>query len=180
MKISKLLLSIVCVLALTTALSFNSEAQTKVTKVYSKTNGTTDKRTYTYNTTDSKWYVAQTMKQNTLTTTRDSVVYNIDSVNVASYETGILEVQVLGMNDSLGIRVAGKKIVSYKSVAGTITLGTITDVIVDRDAGLQNTNLGGATFSITSTGTRIFITVKGKIPYILRWESLTSKQRLYL
>lgn len=155
------------------AFSVTGTAQTyKEKKVYVKS---TDSRIYHY--TDSKWNVFASQKQSTAKTTDSTLTY-IDTITVASNESGILEVQVIGYNDSLSIAVTGKKIVRYKKVAGTLTLGSITDVLATEvDTGLQNTSVGGATWTIVAASNQIYVRIKGKVPYNIDWECLRSQQK---
>ena len=166
-------LKILTIAFLTMLIGMTAVAQKPVaTKTYYKS---TDNRNYYFHT--NKWYVANEQKQG-LKTTTDSAFYYIDTISVADNESGILEVQLLGYNDSLSIAITGKKIVRYKKVAGTLTLGTATDVLATEvDTGLQNTSLGGAAWTITSANNQIYIRIKGKTPYKILWESLRTLQK---
>lgn len=151
-------------------LSTTVEAQTYKSKpLFIKS---TDGRAYFY---DNGWQGLGKQSITALTTT-DSAYNYIDSVIVASNESGILEVQVLGFNDSLALKVLGKQIVSYSKVGGTLTLGTPTSILTKTtDSGLQYTNIG-STWDIVAVSNNIYIRVKGKLTYSIRWESIKVRQ----
>lgn len=155
------------------AFSFTGTAQTyKEKKMYVKTS---DNRVHHY--TNSQWNVVVSQKESTKHTT-DSTFYYIDTITVAANESGILEVQVIGYNDSLSIAITGKKIVRYKKVAGTLTLGTATDVLATEvDTGLQNSPSGGAAWTIVAASNQIYVRIKGKNTYNVYWESLRTQQK---
>ncbi len=106
----------------------------------------------------------------TLTTT-DSAVNVIDSIIIADDEAGIIEVQTVGFNDSLGLAVTGSKIMRYVKTAGTLTLGSATNTLASStDAGL-----GTATWSVAASDDNIIVTVKGKLNYEVLWRANTRK-----
>lgn len=169
----KLFKFLVPLLMLFVGFSVPIDAQTyKEKKLYVKS---TDNRVMHY--TASQWNVVTSQKLSTAKTTDSTLTY-IDTITVANNEAGILEVQVTGYNDSLSIAVTGKKIVRYKKVAGTLTLGSITDVLATEvDSNLQNTPLGGATWTIVAASNQIYVRIKGKVPYNIYWDCLRTQQK---
>jgi hypothetical protein len=159
-------------LLISLAYSFTASAQTyKEKKMYYKGS---DGRIHHY--TSSKWNVVVSQKESTATTTDSTLTY-IDTITVANNESGILEVQMIGYNDSLSIAVTGKKIVRYKKVGGTLTLGSITDILATEvDTDLQNGS-GGSTWTIVAASNEIYVRIKGKVPYNIYWECLRTKQK---
>jgi hypothetical protein len=103
--------------------------------------------------------------QQAILTTTDSVVTTISTVTVAAEEVGILQIDVVGFNDSLGIGVTGTKIVRYAKHGGTLTLGTPTSILTSA----TDTGLGTATWSVTTSSNNIIVTVKGKDTYTVKW-----------
>jgi hypothetical protein len=136
--------------------AMNSEAQTR--KLYLKSY---DGSLMNYGTISTK-------------TTTDSTLRALDSIVVNSGEGGLVEVQVVGFNDSLSKSVTGSYIARYNKVAGTLTLGTPTAVSTK----VTDTELGTATFSLTASGNNIIVQIKGKDTYSIRWTSVV--RRLYL
>jgi len=125
----------------------------------------------------SKWISTEFRKQSTLTTT-DSAYNTIATIPIAANEAGILDVQVTGYNDSLSIAVTGRQVVRYKKVAGTLTLGTPSNILAkETDTGLQYTNIG-STWDISTSSDNIIIRVKGKLTYKIKWESRVKPQIL--
>ncbi|MFT3680704.1 MAG: hypothetical protein QM791_23790 [Ferruginibacter sp.] len=119
-----------------------------------------------------KWIPTEYRHQATLTTT-DSAYQTIDLLEVASNEAGIIEVQVLGYNDSLSIAVTGKQIVRYKKVAGTLTVGTASNILAKE----TDTGLSTATWDISTSSNNIIIRVKGRLNYTVKWESRVKIQK---
>ncbi len=137
-------------------LTMNSEAQTKKLYLRNYNGGLLN-----YGTISTK-------------TTTDSTLRALDSIVVNSGEAGLVEVQVVGFNDSLSKSVTGSYIARYNKVGGTITLGTPTAVSTK----VTDTELGTATFSLTTSGNNIIVQIKGKDTYTIRWTSVV--RRLYI
>jgi hypothetical protein len=112
--------------------------------------------------------------RNAVMTTTDSSNHAIDSILIASGEAGMVEVQVVGYNDSLTKSVTGSYIARYnKTSGGTLTLGTPTAV----SAVVTDTELGTATWSIVSSGNNIVVRIKGKLTYTVVW--IANIRRIY-
>lgn len=106
-------------------------------------------------------------------TTTDSVVTAIDSIVVAANEAGIIRVTVVGYNADAPAGITGIKYVRYKKVAGTLTLGTVTDIA----ATVTDSELSGSTtWTIVASGNNIIVRVKGKIPLTsgIKWKCRTE------
>lgn len=106
-------------------------------------------------------------------TTTDSTVNTIATVSISDDEAGVLEVQAVGFNDSLGAAVTGSKIVRYVKTGGTLTLGTPTAAL----ASATDSGLGTATWSISTSSDDIIITVKGKLGLTVNWK--VNVRRMY-
>lgn len=119
-------------------------------------------RNTTVRTTSGNLYIIG--QQATMTTT-DSAIDPIDSIVLNPTEAGVIEVTVTGLNQLTGDAVTGKKILRYKNVAGTLTLGSATDVLTST----TDTGLGTATWSITSVNNNIYVNVKGKNTVSVKW-----------
>lgn len=108
-----------------------------------------------------------------LKTTTDSVVTALDSIVVAANEAGIIQVTLVGYNGDAPAGITGIKYVRYKKVAGTLTLGTVTDIA----ATVIDTELSGSTtWTIVASGNNIIVRVKGKIPLTsgIKWKCRTE------
>jgi len=106
-----------------------------------------------------------------IVTTTDSTLTYLDSIPIASNEAGIIEVQLIGFNDSTKTAVTGTKILRYVKTGGTITLGSATDVL----ATVTDATLGTATWTVTAVANDIVVRVKGKAGFTIRWQSKTRK-----
>lgn len=153
-KIIKSLLAILFVFAI----SLNAEAQLK------KLN---------FKSTSGKLF--QYGQQATARTTDSTLTY-LDTLVIASNEAGIIELQIIGYDSVNSVAITGSQIVRYKKVAGTLTLGTATDVLATEvDTGLQTAGVGGAAFTIISQNNNVVIRVKGKDGKFIHWIGTTRK-----
>lgn len=119
-------------------------------------------RNTTVKTTSGNLYIIG--QQATMITT-DSAIDPIDSIVLNPTEAGVVEVTVTGLNQLTGDAVTGVKILRYKNAAGTLTLGSATDVL----ASTTDTGLGSATWSITSVNNNLYVNVKGKNTISVKW-----------
>lgn len=98
-------------------------------------------------------------------TTTDATATTIGSVALAANEAGVIEATVVGFDSANGVEVTGKKIVAYKNVNGTITLGTATATLaVAADAAIS-----GATFAFAAGTNAINIQVTGVAAHTIKW-----------
>lgn len=104
-------------------------------------------------------------------TTTDSTLTAIDSIVIAADEAGIVEVQVVGFNDSTSTAVTGSKILRYVKDGGTLTLGSATNVLTT----VTDATLGTATWTVTTSGDNIIVQVKGKAGFTVRWQANTRR-----
>lgn len=119
-------------------------------------------------------------------TTTDSTLTYIDSIKLSTNQTGMVEVDVIGYAKDTAYSVTGKIGFRFNKRRGTLTIGTITELIpITRDAILAHTSLGGATFTAVAVNNNIYIRVKGvtdtNVPS-LRWYSISkmkSQQTVY-
>lgn len=108
--------------------------------------------------------------QATMTTT-DSALHTIATLSTADNEAGVVEVTVVGYNDSLGIAVTGTQIVRYTKLNDTITVGSPSNVLAKATDG----GLGTATWAIASNTNDVYVTVKGKLTYNIQWRVIFRK-----
>ena len=102
--------------------------------------------------------------------TTDSTLTLMDSVVLATNETGIVQLTVIGYAKDTAYSVTGVIQARFNKRRGTLTLGTITELEpITRDAVLQNTALGGATFTLVASDGKIYVRVKGKDGYSITW-----------
>lgn len=104
-------------------------------------------------------------------TTTGATTINIDSIPIAAKESGIIEVSVVGFNDSTSTAVTGVRLLRYVKAAGTLTLGTAATPL----AAVVDTELTGATFTTAASANNIVVTVTGKSGYTIKWKAVTRK-----
>lgn len=108
-------------------------------------------------------------------TTTDSTLTTLATFTIGADEIGVIEAQVVGLNDSLGKGLTGSYIARYSKVGGTLTLGTPAAI----SAAVTDAALGTATWSITTSSNNVIIQIKGKAPgYTIRW--LGNFRRTYV
>lgn len=99
-------------------------------------------------------------------TTTDSALTTLATITIGANEVGVIQVTVVGLNDSLGKGLTGSYYARYSKVAGTLTLGSPAAA----SATVTDAALGTATFSITTSSNNIIVQLKGKAPgYTIRW-----------
>lgn len=106
-------------------------------------------------------------------TTTDSVLTTLDIIPITANEAGIITVTLVGYNGDAPAAITGIKEVRYKKVAGTLTLGTVNDIVT----GVTDTELSGSTtWSIVASSNNIYIKVKGKLPLAsgVKWRARTE------
>lgn len=141
----KKLFSLLMIFAFT-AISFSTMAQ----------------RSTKYSSRNNDEHVAQ------VKTTADATPVYIDSVKLATNETGIVEVYAIGYQKDTAYSVRGKLSVDFNKRRGTLTMGTITSNIpIITDAAL-----GSATFTLVSVNNNIYVRVTGKAATSIRWYSI--------
>lgn len=94
--------------------------------------------------------------------TTDATPVSIATIEISDYEGGILEISVLGMEDTGAGAVTAKKIVRYFKDT-SLTIGTPADILP------LETDLVGATFSISNVSENIDISVTGVAATIVNW-----------
>lgn len=107
-------------------------------------------------------------------TTTDSTFTSIDSATIASNEGGIIEVYVLAV-DATGKAVTGHTEARYRSASGTITLATP----VDLSAKTTDSGLSPATYQLTTSGSKIYLQIKGKLSTTLYWYTTLKRRSIY-
>lgn len=97
-------------------------------------------------------------------TTTDATPTTLGSLKIGDTQAGVIQATVVGI-DSAGLAVTGTKIVRYKKVGGTLTLGTAADVLaVVADSGLTS-----ATFAFVAASNNVAIQVTGTAGKTIKW-----------
>ncbi|MCG2613748.1 hypothetical protein LZZ85_05630 [Terrimonas sp. NA20] len=105
----------------------------------------------------------ETIYSGTVTTSNATAV-NF-SVATGSEEVGTIEVTLSGKEQGAGGGgITGKKIVRYKNVSGSVSLGAVTSILPD-----EEDMTGTPVWTITSTGTNIQIRVTGVAATNIVW-----------
>jgi hypothetical protein len=105
--------------------------------------------------------------EGTYRTTDSTTYHTVGTLSIASTEVGLLEVEVIGVDTtSTGGFCIGKKIVSYSKKAGTLTLGTPTDLLATVTAASTTTSA----FQITTSSNNIIVQVKGTLNRDILWK----------
>lgn len=105
----------------------------------------------------------ETISSGTLTTTNASATnFNIAT---ATEEVGTIEVTLSGKEQSSGGGgITGKKIVRYKNVSGSVSLGTVTSILPD-----EEDMTGTPVWTIWASGTNLQIRVTGVASTNIQW-----------
>ncbi len=112
------------------------------------------------------------------TVTTDSTLTYMDSVVVATNESGIIQLTMIGYAKDTAHAVTGVIQCRFNKRRGTLTLGTITQVEpITVDVPLQNGG-GGATFTLVSINNNIYVRVKGKAGYSITWTSFVKQKSI--
>lgn len=143
----KNLFKIFCFLMLM-ALSMPSNAQTKFT------NRNNDER----------------LAERIFTTT--DVLTKMDSVTISDNEIGILQVTMIGYAKDSASGVTGIKQCRYNKVDGTLTMGTVTDLLTTT----TDAELSGATFGLLNSNGKIYVTVTGLDGVTITWTCLIKRK----
>lgn len=107
--------------------------------------------------------------------TADSTFRSIDSATVYNNEVGIVEATVIGLDSANAKGVTGIIKARYKVAAGTITLATSTeDLALVTDSGLTP-----ATFQFATSGSKIYLQVKGKLDVRVHWYTTFKRKAVY-
>ncbi len=130
--------------------------------------------------TTTTYYSSRNGQENVakVVTTTDSTLTYIDSIKLSTNQTGMVEVDVIGYAKDTSYSVTGKIGFRFNKRRGTLTVGTIVELIpITRDAILAHTAAGGATFTAVAVNNQIYIRVKGvdddNVPS-MRWYSITK------
>ncbi len=107
--------------------------------------------------------------------TTDSAYHYVDSVVISANEAGIIEVSVIGFSYDTAYSVTGVQTVRYNKHRDTLTMGTPTDVLAKE----TDTVLGSATFDLISSGNKIYVRIKGKLNYTMRWLSIVKRKSVF-
>ena len=103
-------------------------------------------------------------------TTTDSAFHNIDSIVLAPNEAGIVQVFVVGNGYDTAYSVRGAYTATYNNRRGTLTLDTPTALTPSvTDAALTT-----STFSLVAGTNKIYVRIKGRLNYNVRWQSITK------
>jgi hypothetical protein len=108
-------------------------------------------------------------------TTTDSAYHYIDSLVMQSTEAGIFEVSVVGLSSD-GYAVTGVLKARYINHAGTLTVGST----VNTQTPVTDTQLGTATFDITTSSNKCYIRLKGKDGKTITWYSVIKRKSISL
>ena len=101
--------------------------------------------------------------------TTDATVTTIDTLTLGANSAGVIQYTVKGVAAD-GNAITGSAIVRYSKVAGTLTLGTPSDIL----AVAADTSLSGGTIAVAALSNNIIVTVKGKASVNISWQcSLT-------
>jgi hypothetical protein len=105
------------------------------------------------------------------TVTTDSTLTYMDSLVLATNESGIVQLTIIGYAKDTAYSVTGVIQARFNKRRGTCTLGTITEVEpITTDAVLANAGTG-ATFTLVVVNNNIYVRVKGKAGYDITWTS---------
>lgn len=108
------------------------------------------------NTTSGRYEeLPETITASTITTTNSTPANFIIPTVIA--EVGVLEVTITGKEQGTSNGgITGKKIIRYKNLSGSVSLGTATAVLAD-----EEDMTGTPTWTITTSGTNIHVRVTG-------------------
>jgi hypothetical protein len=104
--------------------------------------------------------------------TTNNAYTNIDSVTIANNEIGILQVTMIGYAKDTAYGVTGIKQCRYNKRGGTLTMGTVTDLLTT----VVDADLDGATFDLNSSNGKIYIRVKGLTDIPFTWTCLVKRK----
>lgn len=99
---------------------------------------------------------------------------NADTITVAANEGGLLRVTCVGYSDDSTSSVTGSKIVRYNKVAGTLTLGSPSNIL----AVAADTKITTATFSVAAVSNNICVTVTGVAGVTIRWKIIIEQLKI--
>jgi hypothetical protein len=104
--------------------------------------------------------------EGSLRTTDSTSFHTIGTYSIASNETGMLQVEVIGIDTtSTGGFCTGSKVVTYVKKGGTLTLGTPTSVL----ATTTSLSMTTSTWDITTSSNNIIIRVRGTLSREILW-----------
>jgi hypothetical protein len=104
--------------------------------------------------------------EGSLRTTDSTTIHTIGTYSIASNETGMLQVEVIGIDTTTTAGFCtGSKVVTYVKKAGTLTLGTPTAVL----ATTTSLSMTTSTWDITTSSNNIIIRVRGTLSREILW-----------
>jgi hypothetical protein len=104
--------------------------------------------------------------EGSLRTTDSTTYHTIGTLAIGANEVGVIEVEVVGIDTTTtGGFCTGKKIVTYSKKAGTLTLGTPTDLLATTTAATNTTSA----WRISASSNNIIVEVKGTLSREILW-----------
>lgn len=101
------------------------------------------------------------------TTTTDGSTINIGFVKPSANEAGIIKANVVGIDKANGLAATGSKMVRYKSVNGTVTIGTAANLLAES----ADTGIDTATFAFAVVNGQVAIQVTGVASHTIVWNA---------
>lgn len=123
---------------------------------------------------DSSRYKGTNIPETIVTTftTTDSVTTTAQTITIDNNAVGIIEIYAIGYANDIGDGVTACKIVRYKKEAGTLTLGTTSDILAtEADSGLS-----GAAVTFSTSSNNITVRVKGKLATTVTWRLVVKRR----
>lgn len=104
--------------------------------------------------------------EGTYRTTDSTTYHTVGTFAIAANEVGLLEVEVIGIDttSSAGF-CTGSKVVTYSKVAGTLTLGTPSNIL----ATTTSANMSTSSWQITTSSNNIIVQVRGTLSRTILW-----------
>lgn len=104
--------------------------------------------------------------EGTYRTTDSTTYHTVGTYAIAANEVGLLEVEVIGIDttSSAGF-CTGSKVVTYSKVAGTLTLGTPSNIL----ATTTSANMSTSSWQITTSSNNIIVQVRGTLSRTILW-----------
>lgn len=109
-----------------------------------------------------------------LTTTDSTAFRTIDSLTIGNNEAGFAIVHLVGFNDSAVSGLTGIKQVRYIKKAGTLTLGTVSDL----QTTVVDTEISPANWQIVAVNNNLYVKVKGAQNITVVWSSVIQSKSI--
>jgi hypothetical protein len=104
--------------------------------------------------------------EGSLRTTDSTTYHTIGTLGIGANEVGVIEVEVVGIDTTTTAGFCtGKQIVTYSKKAGTLTLGTPTNIL----AATTSASMTTSAFQITTASNNIIVQVKGTLNREILW-----------